>query len=202
MFDSYSQVWIVWTDFDFDFVQKKMWFVFFVCRYSDWTSVGVLCLLERSNDKWYMGFELYLTNRCKTVPWMLCKWNTIISSKHICTHTHTNELQFHFFHTCLFRFSHTLFHFGIYSSDCFVVVMEFLPFASFCRSVLMRFDNKLTILLRCTNCSSINRLTDSMLIQLAWKYLQLSIAHFEVHSQYDLLSSLSLICEFNCICAR
>lgn len=68
-------------DFNFNFQTLNAFLTrWFSSRYSHWTSIGMLCLLERSNDEWYMGSELYLTNRCKTVPWMLCKWNTIITS--------------------------------------------------------------------------------------------------------------------------
>lgn len=44
-----------------------------ICRYSNRSSIRMLCLLERSDDKWYVGFEFYLTDWRKTVPRMLCK---------------------------------------------------------------------------------------------------------------------------------
>lgn len=36
-------------------------------RNTHWTSVGMLCLLERPNDEWHMGIEFYIANWRQTI---------------------------------------------------------------------------------------------------------------------------------------
>lgn len=50
--------------------------VFLCYRHANRSSIRMLCLLERSDDKWHVGIELHVANRRKTVPRMLCKWTT------------------------------------------------------------------------------------------------------------------------------
>ena len=44
------------------------------CRYSNWPSFRVLCLLERHCDKWHLGTQLHIPNWCQTIQRMLCKF--------------------------------------------------------------------------------------------------------------------------------
>lgn len=53
-------------------------FVCGICRHTHWPGIGMLCLLEGSNDKRYLGPQFHIAHRCQTVSGMLCKYSLTV----------------------------------------------------------------------------------------------------------------------------
>ena len=61
--------WFIWLK-----LPHMMYILVCHCRYSNWPSFRVLCLLERHCDKWHLGTQLHIPNWCQTIQRMLCKF--------------------------------------------------------------------------------------------------------------------------------